>query len=54
MVIPVTENKFLKFTEKYINQILKMGKNLIQKKILLLSKEETFLETKYFDNFLWK
>ena len=32
MVIPVTENKFLKFTEKYINQILKMGKKFNSKK----------------------
>ena len=33
MIIPVSEKKFLKYTEKYIFEIFKLNKNLIQKKI---------------------
>ena len=42
MIIPVEEKKFLNYTRNYIFQILKLGKNSIQKKTSLLSKEETF------------
>ena len=42
MIIPVTEDKFLNYIKNYIYQILKQGKNLITKKILLLNKGGTF------------
>ena len=42
MVIPVTENKFLKFTEKYINQILKMGKKFNSKKNIVVEQGGNF------------
>ena len=53
MVIPVNEKKFLKYTEAYILEILKLSKNFNSKKNKFLNREVIF-EPNIINNILWK